>query len=168
MQRSLKEWKKKKSKSLTLLLHDGKADFCLGTCNMENGINRKELFRGKTEMLGVTSIHLYSETPHAPTRFHTVILLLSQLCAEKYTRLSESLKAVSHCAGYSQTSLTWLIFRKDSHQHQIETFFSCAECLGIIHFPYPNILIPSPFFVNKQAQVFTKQHWPFSCVCVET
>lgn len=68
---------------------------------MGNGINRKDLCEGKIEMAGATtSIHLYSETPHAPTHFHTVNLLLSQLCAEKYTRISESLKAVSHCAGY--------------------------------------------------------------------
>lgn len=66
------------------------------------------------------------------------------------------------CAGYSQTSLIGLIFRKDSHQHQIETFLSCAECLKIIHFPYPNILIPFSFLMNKQVPcVFTKHTLTF-------
>lgn len=115
-------------------------------------------------------IHLYSELPHASTRFlfHSVNLLLSQKQAEKYIHISESLKALFHCAGYSLTSPIGLIFRKDSHQHQIETFSSCAECLRIIHFPYPNILIPSSSLMNKQVPcVFTKHTLIFlSCVCM--
>lgn len=79
-------------------------------------------------------------------------------------QIFERLNAVFHCAGYSQNSMIGLTFRADSHQHQhqIETFLSCAGCLRIIHFPYPNILIPSSFLVSKQmSSVFAKHTLTF-------
>lgn len=79
-------------------------------------------------------------------------------------QISERLNAVFHCAGYSQNSVIGLTFRADSHQHQhqIETFLFCAGCLRIIHFPYPNILIPSFLLVNKQmSSVFAKHPLTF-------
>jgi len=65
-----------------MFLHEGRVDFyCLGNCSIGNRITQKELFKGKIEMKAARkSIHLYSETPRAPTHlhFHTVNLLLSQ------------------------------------------------------------------------------------------
>lgn len=70
-----------------------------------------------------------------------------------------------HSAGDSQTRLIGLIFRKDSHQHQKETFLSCAESLRIIHFPYPNERIPS-FLKNKQVTFVLTKHTLTFLVCV--
>lgn len=86
-------------------------------------------------------------------------------------QISERLKAVFHCAGYSQNSMIALTFRADSHQHQhqIETFFVLCRMFKDNPFPLPKH-IDSFFFPGEQTNVLClcKTHINLSLLCVST
>lgn len=110
------------------------------------------------------SIPLYSETPCAPDHFHTVNLLLSQQHVKNIYLFPTVWR--QRFIALATAKVVWLGWSLEKTLINIrKKLFSCAESLRIIHFPYPNELIPS-FLKNKQVPCVLTKHTLTFLVCV--